>query len=32
LIEIFTDGEESGEILLDYLEKTKVEDIPVLEM
>ncbi|WP_146194136.1 2-succinyl-5-enolpyruvyl-6-hydroxy-3-cyclohexene-1-carboxylic-acid synthase [Brumimicrobium oceani] len=32
IMEVFTDGDESGKILLDYLEKTKVKDIPVLEM
>ncbi|WP_107038897.1 2-succinyl-5-enolpyruvyl-6-hydroxy-3-cyclohexene-1-carboxylic-acid synthase [Brumimicrobium mesophilum] len=32
VIEIFTDGDKSGKILLDYLEKTKVKDIPVLEI
>ena len=32
VIEIFTDGDLSGKILLDYLEKTKIKDIPVLEL
>jgi 2-succinyl-5-enolpyruvyl-6-hydroxy-3-cyclohexene-1-carboxylate synthase len=32
VMEIFTDGDLSGKILMDYLEKTKVKDIPVLEL
>ncbi|PKR80345.1 2-succinyl-5-enolpyruvyl-6-hydroxy-3-cyclohexene-1-carboxylic-acid synthase [Brumimicrobium salinarum] len=31
IMEVFTDGEASGKILLDYLEKTKVKDVPELE-
>lgn len=32
VMEIHTDGNESGQVLRDYLEKTKVKNIPVLEM